>query len=338
VASVVYALSLGGFLTLLDCLGEQRWWLTPLLFFPGQFWLLPLLVLTPVALCCHRRLLWLHAACVAGVMLLYLHPACGAPRVARGVPVRVVTHNLGQYDTLAGLKPFAQSHQAEFIALQEADGREPDCAREFPDYKLAGRGQFLLLSKHPVRRHDWVPVLGDKYGPVAVRFEVEIKGRPFAIYNVHLVTPREELKPFQSKSVLLSLAGLSRTNGLAQRLEAEQQRIWGFRVATARQLAAILQQETLPFLVLGDFNAPNRGYIHHLFATQLKDAFSACGRGYGFTFPSDGSSPLGGLGPWLRLDYIFAGRGFLPVACEVESNRSAQHRAVGAILDWLPAE
>jgi vancomycin resistance protein VanJ len=75
---------------------------------------------------------------------------------------------------------------------------------------------------------------------------------------------------------------------------------------------------------------PSRGHIHGLFASHLTDAFAACGRGYGLTFPGYTSNPLTLFGPWLRIDYLFAGRGFKPIYCNTERERKSQHRAVAA--------
>jgi hypothetical protein len=75
---------------------------------------------------------------------------------------------------------------------------------------------------------------------------------------------------------------------------------------------------------------PSNGHIRRIFSGELRDAFAECGRGYGFTFPGFTRNPLSLFQPWLRLDYLFAGRGFRPCYVRTEPGRPSQHRAVAA--------
>jgi endonuclease/exonuclease/phosphatase (EEP) superfamily protein YafD len=96
----------------------------------------------------------------------------------------------------------------------------------------------------------------------------------------------------------------------------------------ARGLAAVFQRERLPYIVAGDFNTPDHGAIYHLFASQMMDAFTAAGRGWGLTFPGETGNRLTLFGPWLRLDFFFVGRGWKPIECRAEREHKSQHRAV----------
>ena len=77
---------------------------------------------------------------------------------------------------------------------------------------------------------------------------------------------------------------------------------------------------------------PDHGFIYHQFAGRMTDCFPAAGRGWGMTFPGGVRNPLGYLTPWLRIDFVFAGKGWTPVFCEAEPGRRSQHRAVLAML------
>ena len=92
----------------------------------------------------------------------------------------------------------------------------------------------------------------------------------------------------------------------------------------------MLSRETLPFIVCGDFNTPDHGIIYHTVSRGLTDAHLHAGRGWGLTFPGATRNPLSLHGPWLRLDYAFAGRGWQPVYCSPEPGRRSQHCAVAA--------
>ena len=68
---------------------------------------------------------------------------------------------------------------------------------------------------------------------------------------------------------------------------------------------------------------------------NFTDAHAHAGRGWGFTFPGARDGKLArSLGPWLRLDYLFAGPNWKAVECRVASDPTSQHRAV--LARFLP--
>src|SRR5262249_57736521 len=80
-------------------LAGDRWWLaTLLLFAPRWPWALPLIVLVPLALLGHRRLLWLLAV-VAGLVLVPIMGLClpwgaASAETCTGPTLRVLTCNV----------------------------------------------------------------------------------------------------------------------------------------------------------------------------------------------------------------------------------------------------
>ena len=99
----------------------------------------------------------------------------------------------------------------------------------------------------------------------------------------------------------------------------------------SRDIIAILQKETVPFLVVGDFNMPANGRTADLFRATMSDAFQQKGRGLGNTFPGSSDNRMADFfGPWLRLDYLFAGKDWEPLMCRVEPRVAGQHLAVMA--------
>ncbi len=74
------------------------------------------------------------------------------------------------------------------------------------------------------------------------------------------------------------------------------------------------------FLAGIDLNAgPASGSAHRI-ATLGADAHWAAGTGFGFTFPTS-ERRMGILGPWLRIDYLFAGQRLAPTAVETLPDR-----------------
>ncbi len=68
------------------------------------------------------------------------------------------------------------------------------------------------------------------------------------------------------------------------------------RIRLAHALADVLAAEKQPMIVGGDFNTPDHGYIYHLFAGEMTDAFAHAGRGWGLTFPGSTHNPISFFG------------------------------------------
>jgi len=333
-ASYIYAAGLVGLLAGLEWVGEKNWLLSICLYLPIQIWLLPLLLLTPASLVYRRSLCFLHCGLVLLVMGLFGQYHLGsAPVPKTAQSLTVVTNNIGQSNHQS-MHPFLEAEQPDLLALQDAANRGPAYTREYPDRFVVGRGEFLLVSKYPVLSADLVPEPVWNREPVAARFELSFKGSPLVVYSVHMPTPRPDFFKLRRLGILRELLGHNRRRSDG-RSYAESMRA---RVALAGELAGVFGCETKPFIVVGDFNMPNHGSAYHLMEGTMEDAFKQVGSGYGYSFPGVTNRILMLLGPWLRLDYLFAGHGWSPVYCRVEPDRASQHRAVVARFEPKPIE
>ena len=302
---------------------------------PRHLFALPLVVLMPLAL---RARCWLlcitHAACLACLALVFITFRVHASHSS--ATLTVITHNVGQGNRAAFVDSFP-TEKPDAVLLQDvakADIREKEYRRRYPTYRNRGVAQFILLTPHEIENAEPVGGVLWRGKPIAARFVIKVGGRSVAIYSVHLPTPRSSLAHVFSPRVALEMCWLAKapTDGFSSYRE------WlDARIALARSLAAVFDKETLPFIVGGDFNMPDHGIVYHIFARQLTDAFAAAGHGWGMTFPGarDGRIPAL-LGPWLRLDYWFAGHGWKPVDCRVADDAHSQHRAVLARFNPTP--
>jgi endonuclease/exonuclease/phosphatase family metal-dependent hydrolase len=247
----------------------------------------------------------------------------------------LITHNIGQGNKQAFSEAFP-SESADAILLQDANYREKDYSRRYPQLRTRGVAQFLLLtpreivSAAPVGEALW------RGNPIAARFVIRVNDREIALYNVHLPTPRNSLRHVISARVGLEMLWLAD----APTDDQPSYRAWlRARVTLAKQLHDVFSRESLPFLVAGDLNTPEHGVVYHQIASGLQDAHATVGRGWGYTFPSDAKKDgvLARIfGAWLRLDYVFAGNGFTPSECRVASDERSQHRAVLARFALVP--
>jgi len=331
-SAVAYALGVLFLLVLFRVVGE-RWWLLWLpLYMPPQVVLLPLLGLVPAGLALCPRSLVVDALVVMVVVRGYMGLTWSwfTPEPA-GPTLKVVTCNIGQRNS-DRLTPFVEREAPDLIALQDASYRGGRYARQYADRHVQSHGQFILISRYPIRASGLVEdVLWDRR-PVAAWFDIDWEGRPLRLYNVRLPTPRRELGRLMgiglAKEWIRSRGwlGTDPADSIIPSLEG--------RPGLARALAERLRAETTPVIVAGDLNIPHWGYIYRQVTRDFWDAHQQRGRGFGFTFPGRTRNPLTLFGPWLRLDYLLCTRNFEVCEAGVEPRGRAQHRAVVARFGW----
>jgi vancomycin resistance protein VanJ len=331
--SILYAVTLLLLLPALEWWGERNWMLSLLLYAPAPMLLAPLMVLSPFCLLFRARWIFLHLVCVAAVSVVYMTLRWHGKPARQADVLTIVTHNVGQGNR-EQFGAFARKHSPDVAVLQDIRSEAAHYAKLFPGMHTMTRGEFCVFSRHPIRSAEMVPKPAWRGRSIAARFEIERGGRRFALYNVHLPTPRSQFNRFLSKRVVTDLFGdEEHAGGFASYRE------WiNARRALAQDLAGVFAAEKLPYLACGDFNTPDHGFVYHLFAGKMKDAHAAAGNGYGMTFPCDVRSISGLLGPWLRIDYAFAGNGWHPVYCEANDGTRAQHRAVVAQFQPQPSK
>ena len=324
--SIAYFVVLGLILVGIEWFAEYFLPLWLLLFAPTAILLLPILLLAVFAIRYrHPRLLVAYAGCVLLVAFGFNRYRFSGSATATPKTFTVISHNIGQGNRWAFEESFAGA-KPDAVLLQDAGGRQAIYSRRYPDLQLKGVAQFLVLSRHEIEEVSLVQNALWRGRPVAARFVIRVGDRPIVLYNVHLPTPRRSLTRALSKSVAMEMLWLSD----APMDDYPSYRSWlSARVQLARQLADVFAREPLPYLVGGDFNTPDHGVVYRSFASRFIDAHAHAGRGWGFTFPGAGDGTLARvLGPWLRLDYLFAGPGWKAIDCRVAMDTQSQHRAV----------
>ncbi len=316
----------------LEWWGERNWLLSVFLYAPPQMLLLPLLLLTPACLLFRWRLVGWHLVALAALFFGYMTFRWSPVPAASADAVTAVTFNCGESNRPQFLA-FLERENPDLIFLQDTRGRGAEVVAKFPGLSSVSLGQFAFVSKFPLGKPAVVESARWGGHPVAVRCETVIRGRPTALYSVHLPTPRRELSRFLGgRRILGDLVG----NSNREPVFGDYREWLAARIELARALADVLAQEPLPMIVGGDFNTPDHGYIYRLFAGRMTDAFARAGRGWGLTFPGSTRNPIAFFGPWLRLDYFFVGPGWEVTECRPEPGRKSQHKAVFARFEPRP--
>jgi endonuclease/exonuclease/phosphatase (EEP) superfamily protein YafD len=102
------------------------------------------------------------------------------------------------------------------------------------------------------------------------------------------------------------------------------------RTMEIRELDRLIQVETRPLIVTGDFNMTERSADYACVASRLRDAYRAVGRGLGHTFPRVGSLPRSFPAPWpvLRLDYVWHSDHFEAMSATIGDSGESDHHPV----------
>jgi len=327
-----YVLLLAALLASLHWLGERNWVLSILLYLPGYLFFLPLAVLTPICLYSRPKLCFWHLGCVFFTLFFYQTFRWSPAHAPKGATLTVLTNNIANNNNRS-LRPFIQAENPDVIAIEDATNRAGSYARQFPDRFVEGCDQFVLISKFPIISASAVQQPGWLGRPVAARYEISVNGESIVIYTIHMPTPRPDFAKLRGFGLLREI--FNETGNRKLRDGRSYREAMEARIELARQLAGRFSEEKLPFLLAGDFNMPDHGFIYHLFSSRFTDAFANSGRGWGLTFPGFGSHEFKMPGPWLRIDYIFAGKGWKPVDCRTEPDRRSKHRAVVARLERM---
>lgn len=304
---------------------------------PPLLWLTPLVVLMPMALVV-RGYAILPLLIVSAFWCLcfvgWEPPGLERDRGKKSDSFTLITYNRGQAQGHS-LQPFLAATTPDLVALQDARGK-PGYYRTHPAYgayqEVRDEGEFVLLSQHPVIAQSRLTAVG--FPPVdqtdvlyGVRWEIRWNGQSIAFYNIHFPSPRRYLGSPGLRSLLPEVARW--LGGAASDANA----YWQWREKMGRDLARLLEKETLPWIMAGDLNTPPRGLVYACLVEVGQDLHRECGSGFGFTFPGDTRNPLAVGQPWMRLDYVFAdskfwqGKWLWP-----EPDGRSQHRPLAAAL------
>ena len=340
------------FCLLLRYVGERNVFFAFCLYLPPLAWFLPAFVLMPL---CLLVLEW--RGLLAGLIVFPVvvvgffgfKPSLDAPSIpppekrAKNSLV-VLTNNRGQHDNKS-MKPFKNLVQPDVMVFQEAAGVSSRYLAD-PAYAEFKHGrdysEFAIVSKHPIVSLDAVqaevrpPMRAGSLEPprverpvIAVRYVIDFNGRSVVLYNIHLPSPRDTLRSYFRGAFVYGLIGIPGT--VLGEKRAVNQKGWDVRTEMVTQLIARASKEKDPVILAGDFNMPAPGWNHSLVTREFQDAHEEAGAGFGFTFPGITRNPLSFGGAWMRIDYVFAGRGSWKIlASAAEADRASQHRATAA--------
>ena len=309
-ATVVVAALLWG-------LGDRTILGTVLLFMGRWVFLLPLLVLVPLAA-------WLRAGLLvplAAGALIVLVPVMGFRASWRrllpapaGERLRVVTFNVGG-DRLPPLMlpSVLDRWQAQIVGFQECGEPLSTVLPRMPGWHVHLTRDLCFMSRYPIREAAVMDRSAldrvkqsepDEPGGAGyvVRFVLDGPTGPIRAANLHLETPRKGLEGLMSRDLRRM-----RNNTEIRGIEAKLAREW---VTTGSG----------PLLVLGDFNTPVESAFFRDQWGDFADAFSVAGTGFGITKHN------GWIGA--RIDHVLASDEWHVDRAVVDTQQLSDHSAL----------
>ncbi|MHB0938575.1 MAG: endonuclease/exonuclease/phosphatase family protein [Armatimonadota bacterium] len=312
--AILSNINLAALLLLTVCefvIAERTWFTTLLTYMPQQPFIVPAAVLLLLSLFKRQWRLALVNG-LAALICLFTLLGFNIPKpatYARGYPVRVMTLNLHHLSAgTDAAMALIEREKPDILCLQEVNRSHTDpverVARRLPGWYVARTHEVAVLSRYPIRERRVHRVPNTERAMLEAVCEIE--GKRFAVLNIHMSTASEARSlrdPDGSRRAYLRLSA-------------------AIRAQQVRQMLEIAEQSPYPRLVAGDFNTPPRGILYRRLCGSFTDTFARAGWGTGYTF----SARL----PVMRIDYVFADKGFAVMECRRSSLKASDHYSVVA--------
>lgn len=324
-ASWAYMFSAILALALMYVAGDRWWPATLLLFGPRGALAVPLIPLIPLALWRKTPALLLPLAC-GGVIVfgpfMGLRFSLATPDTAPEQILRVLSFNVGGhgFDAEALSKIISDLH-VDIVSLQECPpGLKLDLP---PGWHKSTAGGLRVISRYPLRSN---PAIFDMHPPhvwprgCLLACIITAESGEFAFNAVHLPSPR-----FGLQHILDKKTGLNPMKSGLLISETEN------RLRVSRKIRDAINSRNLPTIIAGDFNMPVESRIYRKHWSDLHNAFSSTGTGYGWSFRNYAK----GVPIDVRIDHILMGKGFKPLYSRIVDGIKSDHRPIMADVIFI---
>jgi endonuclease/exonuclease/phosphatase family metal-dependent hydrolase len=225
-----------------------------------------------------------------------------------GPEITVLTYNILAINrNIEAVAQVIREADADIVAVQEANIGFQTYARIYMTEQYPHIAAYLdplsqqydgrmILSKYPIRAFDVAP--GYARTVLYLRAEIEIENQLIAVYSVHLYP------------------------ATAQRIFSTEKRHGDLQV-----LLNDTAQDTLPVLLVGDFNMTDVTADYRQIAARYSDAYRERSRTIGTTHPNGGvlHHHLQIIPGFIRIDYVFHDDNLTALEAQVIRKGSSDH-------------
>ncbi len=177
-----------------------------------------------------------------------------------------------------------------------------------------------FLSRYPLKQEK-IFNLPENFELANLRAVIDVKGQSVVVYTLRLAAPK-----FQRMSIPSRILG---------KIFPYEYSVF-YRRWQLTAFYPLLAEETLPVLVMGDFNTADSSEDHDIFKSTsgLQDTYAEVGFGMGFTFPAAVTVKEKQLPfvPLMRLDYIWHNSQWQPLSAWLGGSTGSDHLPVIARL------
>lgn len=219
--------------------------------------------------------------------------------------IRLLTFNFYPHNAqVEAATTWLLAQDADLIFLQDIPQTLPELEAAYPHYEYnPSDNSLVVFSRYPILASNEFQLVDETYQQ---RLILEIAGQSLVFYHLHLLMPLNE----READFLLLRYDESRRN---QQID---------------ELISSANSETVPVLLVGDFNMSEWSPVYQSLASHYQDAFRHVSWGFGVTWPAGESEELPNfLPPLARLDYLW-------LSPEIEALSVATGIALGS--DHLP--
>lgn len=194
-----------------------------------------------------------------------------------------------------------------------------DSLNQLVEPAILANDKLKLDNITPIRGGLWVPE--NVRMPKAIfglRVPIEWQGRKAVLYSFHLNSlgdnkPWDYFKKWKN----------SRTWDI---FEQQYRVAYQMQFEQVTKIKAMMQRETDPIIIMGDFNNTMHHWAYHELAEGMQDVFLEAGTGWGGTYHSSL--------PFVRIDHILVSKEWEVVSASVPQIPFSDHLPVQARIRW----
>lgn len=309
------------FVLALRLVGERSWLIVPWLYLPRTPLVMPLALLTAIALfrrswsglCAQAIAAWLLAFPLLGLELR----ACVRAPAKTGIAIfsqNVFFGRLGA-DKIAATVP----QDIDVVVLQAVGQSGILRAPRFAGWSVHSSYHFAVASRFPILEIGTDAPDPQRPRAAYERYRLATPIGRIDLYNVHTSSPRTAFFHERNRWNLWSAIA---SGDLAGNIE------WNTNLRSREVLAltADVARSRVPVIIAGDLNLPGLSRIFSERFGGFRDGQVEAGCGFGYTYPSHR------LFPWMRIDRVLASPQLGFVDFRVGRAGGSDHRPVTARL------
>ena len=219
--------------------------------------------------------------------------------------IKIASYNVARFsqetsgfiaqDILSEMK----KQKVDVLCIQEysemsGDKKNSETYMEYFPYMAKGKDDMVIFSRYPIKAQKTIPF--EMTNNSAMWANIEVNGRIFKVFNVHLETTGFNRTLHQVAK--LQYGGHQvETNSVLKAIYGNYTMGMIVRAGQANIVALERNNSTVPNIICGDFNDIPYSYVYNtMLGEHMVDGFKECGSGWMYTYRGTKSA---------RIDYIF---------------------------------